>query len=52
VDPEELEAAVGGLLARSTEEKARLGRAARSWFEENDARFRARLRELWEGLEL
>jgi glycosyltransferase involved in cell wall biosynthesis len=52
VDPKELEAAVGGLLARSTEEKARLGRAARSWFEENDARFRARLRELWEGLEL
>ncbi len=52
VDPDALEAAIEDLLTRSAEEKARLGRAARTWFEENDARFRARLRELWEELEL
>ena len=52
VDPDALEAAVETLLARPTAEKAQLGRAARSWFEENDARFRVRLRELWDELDL
>jgi len=52
VGPEALERAVEELLARPVEEKVRLGAAARSWFEENDARFRARIRELWTELEL
>lgn len=52
VDPEALEAVVEDLIARPDDEKERLGKAARTWFEANDARFRARLRELWEELEL
>jgi hypothetical protein len=52
VDPDALEAAVESLLARPAAEKAQLGRAARRWFAENDARFRVRLRELWDELEL
>jgi glycosyltransferase involved in cell wall biosynthesis len=52
VDPGELEEAVEGLLARPAGEKQRMGRAGRAWFEENDTRFRARLRELWKELDL
>lgn len=52
VDPDALEAAVERVLVLPEEGKADLGRAARAWFEENDARFRARLRELWESLGL
>ena len=52
VDPQALEHAVTDLLARGSEEKARLGERARAWFEENDARFRVRLGELLEDLDL
>lgn len=52
VDPDALEEAVETLLRGPDEEKERTGREARAWFEENDARFRVRLRELWETLEL
>jgi glycosyltransferase involved in cell wall biosynthesis len=50
VDPGALEAAVTALVRRPEEEKARLGRAARAWFEANDARFLARLGELLESI--
>ena len=52
VDPDALEAAVADLVGRPDAEKARLGAAARGWFEENDARFRARLPALWRELAL
>jgi hypothetical protein len=50
VDPGALERSITGLIAASAEEKRRLGVAARAWYEQNDAAFRARLRELWSGL--
>jgi glycosyltransferase involved in cell wall biosynthesis len=52
VDPAALEATVTALVNRPEEEKAHLGRAARAWFEENDARFRDRFGELLEALDL
>lgn len=52
VDPEALEAAVDRLLDEPTEAKAARGRAARTWFLDNDRAFRGRLRRLWEELEL
>lgn len=52
VELDALETAIQTLVAMPLEEKARMGQAARGWFEENDARFRARLRELWDELQL
>ena len=52
VDTEALEAAIEELVAMPSTDKARMGRAGRDWFEENDARFRIRLRELWQELDL
>ncbi len=45
VDPAALAAAVERALALGAEERARLGAAARAWFEDNDRFFRARLLE-------
>jgi glycosyltransferase involved in cell wall biosynthesis len=52
VDASALEAAIEELLVMSSADKARMGRAGRAWFEENDARFHARLQELWQKLGL
>lgn len=45
VDPAALEAAIAALLEQPDGEKARLGRAARAWFEANDRAFGERLAE-------
>lgn len=50
VDPAALEAAVEALIRKPDPEKARTGRAARKWYEENDRAFRRRLEELWTEL--
>lgn len=52
VDPEALEAAVMSLMDCPEEEKARVGRAGRAWFEENDGRFHVRLGQLLEAFSL
>jgi glycosyltransferase involved in cell wall biosynthesis len=46
VDTEELERTIGGLIAMSAADKARIGGTARAWFEHNDGTFRERLRDL------
>jgi glycosyltransferase involved in cell wall biosynthesis len=50
VDADALEHAIGELISMPTGEKARIGDAAREWFEANDRGFRARLRQLTEEL--
>ena len=52
VDGRGLEEAVDGILSKSQEELGSLGRSARRWYEENDARFRSTILERWHELEL
>lgn len=46
VDRPALERAIAGLIEMPVAEKARMGAAARAWFEENQVRFRERLHRL------
>jgi hypothetical protein len=50
VDPGWLEDAINSLIERSIQEKADLGRAARSWFDANDISFRSNLERLSQSL--
>jgi glycosyltransferase involved in cell wall biosynthesis len=50
VDPDALERAIAGVIAMPEHDKARIGDAAREWFEANDRAFRERLRQLTETL--
>jgi hypothetical protein len=49
VDPVALERAVQRALAMDTDDKRRLGRRARAWYEHNDAYFRRRIVEVLDG---
>jgi glycosyltransferase involved in cell wall biosynthesis len=45
VDPTDLEKKIGDILSMDPTSRQRLGAMARSWYEKNDERFRARLKE-------